>query len=62
MPPKSSAKKRGEGKQAAAAAEGSEDHSDLENPISDHRLLAIKAGYGPSVIPHNGVLEKSDAS
>jgi len=32
MPPKSSAKKRGEGKQAAAAAEGSEDHSDLENP------------------------------
>ena len=25
MPPKSSAKKRGEGKQAAAAAEGSED-------------------------------------
>ena len=32
MPPKSSAKKRGEDKQAAAAAEGSEDHSDLENP------------------------------
>ena len=31
MPPKSSAKKRGEGKQAAAAAEGSKDHSDHED-------------------------------
>ena len=32
MPPKSSAKKRGEGKQAATAAEGFEDHSDHEDP------------------------------
>lgn len=32
MPPKSSAKKKGEGKQAATAAEGFEDHSDHEDP------------------------------
>jgi len=35
MPPKSSAKKKGEGKQAATAAEGAEgfeDHSDHEDP------------------------------
>ena len=30
------------------------------NPISVHRLLAIKAGYGPSVIPHNGGAENGD--